>query len=141
MDDYWTRSMSHERSLTALAGIFTLLGMALALVGVYSLIFWSVKRREREFGIRLALGARPGTLLLGAVARDVFWVVPGIAMGGLLAYTARRIIESQLFQVKAWEPGLAAALACGLLAISVLAGLIGARRAPVLDPARLLRWE
>jgi putative ABC transport system permease protein len=141
MDDYWARGMSHERSLTALAGIFTLLGTALAIVGIYALITYWVKCREREFGIRLALGARPGELLRGSVARAMLWVMPGIVAGTGLAFAARRMLESEVFEVKAWEPGLAAALGCALLVISALAGLTGARRAAVLDPARLLRWD
>ena len=141
MNDYWSRGASHERSLTALAGVFTLLGMTLAVIGVYALISYSVKCRQHEFGIRMALGARAGELLAGAVGRVMLWLVPGLGAGMLMAFALARVLQSELYEVRGWEPGLTAALACALLLITAIAGLAAARRAGVLDPACLLRWE
>jgi ABC-type antimicrobial peptide transport system permease subunit len=141
MNDYWSNSMAGARSLTAMASIFTAIGLLLAVIGCYAVISYSVTNRRRELGIRLALGAQPDQLLARCVIQAIGWILPGIVIGAILAFTARRLLEAQLYGIHGTQSGLICALAFILLAISGLAGLLAAKRAVELDASIVLRQE
>lgn len=134
-------SLERERFAGTVVGIFAAMAVALAAVGVYGVLSYSVARRRRELGIRLALGAREGQLRLGILRQGVTWVATGVLAGLVVARGAGRVLESLLFGV---EPGAVwVYLSSGVLlvAVALLAALLPARRASRVDPALSLRSE
>lgn len=139
MNDYWARSMAGPRTLTAISSLFTIIGILLAIVGCYAVISYSVASRTKEFGIRLALGARPNEILAECVRQALGWVVPGIIVGVGLAFAARRLLQAEIYGIQGLQIGLVSVLACCLLIASTIAGILAARRATALDPMAALR--
>ena len=123
--------------LAALAGF----ALCLAAVGVYSVISYSVGRRTREIGIRMALGAQPGSVQKLILRQGLRPVLAGLAAGLLASLVAMRALASLLYGVTATDPPTFLAVACVLLAISALASAIPARRAARVDPMAALRHE
>jgi predicted permease len=133
--------MQQERALALLSGIFGALGLLLASAGVFGVISYSVQRRTRELGIRLAMGAERAqvtTMLLG----EVGWLLAIgllLGLGGTLALT--RGFQSLLFGITAHDPWTLAAAAVLLGVVGLAAGYLPARRAGGLDPMEALRIE
>jgi putative ABC transport system permease protein len=123
--------------LAALAGF----AVCLAAVGVYSVIAYSVSQRTREIGIRMALGAEPGGVQQLILRQGLRPVLAGLAAGLLVSLVAMRALTSQLYGVTATDPPTFLAVSAVLLAISVLASAIPARRAARVDPMAALRHE
>ncbi|MGC9946567.1 MAG: ABC transporter permease [Bryobacteraceae bacterium] len=123
--------------LAALAGF----ALCLAAVGVYSVIAYSVGRRTREIGIRMALGAQPGSVHKLILRQGLRPVLAGLAAGLLASLVAMRALASLLYGVSATDPPTFLAVAGVLLAISTLASAIPARRAARVDPMAALRHE
>lgn len=136
-----SHSFQRPRTLAVLLNVFSGLGLLLALVGVYSLISYSVTQRTREFGIRMALGARPMGLLTKAAGEGLGFVVPGILVGALATLGLNQLLSSELYGVKISTPALLASLAAGLLLASALASVLAARRAATVDPVAAIRHE
>ena len=134
-------SMSRERLVALLAGFFAVLTLVLSAIGMYGLLNYSVIRRKREIGVRMALGAsRTGVVQL--VVREALWmVVPGIALGAVGAWATSRFVRSLLFGVKPLDPWVLATSAAVLLATAVIACLLPARRAATVHPMEALRIE
>jgi predicted permease len=130
-----------ERTIALLAGTFGGLATLLAGIGLYGILAYSTAQRTREIGIRMALGAKRGTVV-GLILRDVL-ILAGwaVAITIPIAVLVTRAIRSQLFGVSVADPAVYAAgiLLIGLVA--VVAGLIPSRRAASVDPARALRTE
>lgn len=141
MDARVGESIYTERMIAILAVAFGLLATALAAVGLYGVVAYSVARRTREFGIRLVLGAVPGNLLRMLV-REILWLVAiGAAVGLPASYALARLAESQLFGVKANDAAVLAGAAVFIAAVAVGAGLAPAARAMRIQPVRALRHE
>jgi ABC-type antimicrobial peptide transport system permease subunit len=134
-------SVSRERMVALLAGFFAVLTLVLSAIGMYGLLNYSVIRRKREIGVRMALGAsRSGVVRL--VIREALWmVVPGIALGAVGAWAASRFVRSLLFGVKPLDPWVLTASTAVLLATAVIACLLPARRAAAVHPMDALRTE
>ena len=101
------------RSLAALISGFAFLGYMLVLVGVYGTIAHAAGRRIREFGIRLALGAKPRGLLLKSIAGSFWSLLPGVILGALLSLSAGRLLESEIHGVKPNDPVMMITFASG----------------------------
>jgi hypothetical protein len=134
-------SFDQERSVASLAGLFGIVALLLAAVGLYGVTAYTVAQRTSEIGIRMALGADRVTvttlILRGAFTR----VGIGLALGIPLAIGAGRLIAAQLYGVSFWDP-LALGVAAGLLAVcSLFAALIPAGRAASISPMRALRTD
>jgi predicted permease len=134
-------SFSQERAVASLAGLFGIVALLLAAVGLYGVTAYSVAQRTNEIGIRMALGAsRPKVVRLvlrGASIR----VLLGLAFGIPLAIGAGRLISAQLYGVSTWDP-IALAVAAATLAISAFfAAVIPAGRAASISPMEALRNE
>ncbi len=134
-------SVSRERMVALLAGFFAVLTLVLSAIGMYGLLNYSVLRRKREIGVRMALGAsRRGVVRL--VVREALWmVVPGLALGAAGAWGATRFVRSMLFGVKPLDPWVLVASVAVLLATAALACLLPARRAAGVHPMDALRAE
>jgi len=117
------------------------MAMTLAAIGLYGVIAYSVARRTREIGIRMALGAQPSTVL-GLIMKQGFVVaVVGLAAGCLAAIAAARVVAGALYGIGAADPVSWAGAAMILLSVSAVANLIPARRAARIDPSEALRVE
>jgi predicted permease len=134
-------SFDQDRALASLAGLFGIIALLLAAIGLYGVTAYTVAQRTNEIGIRMALGAdRPkviGLILQGAFTR----VAIGLAAGLPLAVGAGRLLAAQLYGVKFWDP-VALGIAAGSLAMcAFVAAVIPAGRAASISPIRALRTE
>jgi predicted permease len=132
---------NQERSVASLAGLFGIVALLLAAIGLYGVTAYAVAQRTNEIGIRMALGADRASVLQ-LVLRGAFTrVLAGLILGLPLAVGAGRLIAAQLYSVSFWDP-LALAVAAGSLAIcAFFAALIPAGRAASISPMRALRTE
>jgi predicted permease len=134
-------SLTQERLLTWLSILFGLLATLLASLGLSGVVAFSVARRTREIGIRMALGAQPGDILRNVVSHIAFLVTAGMAVGLAAACGLTRLLASMLYEVGSADP-LAFAGACFLLGIvAALAAYLPAQRATQVDPVIALRYE
>lgn len=141
VDDLVDRSLAQRRFSMFLLSAFAAIALLLAIIGIYGVISYSVTERTQELGIRLALGARPGDvqrMVIGAGLKLAFIGV-GIGVAGALALT--RFLSSLLFGVSPSDPLTFAGVALLLVAVSLLACYIPARRAAKVDPMVALRYE
>jgi macrolide transport system ATP-binding/permease protein len=129
------------RVAATLVTIFSALGLLLAAIGLYGVIAFSVARRTRDIGVRMAIGARPADVMSMVMRQGLALAVAGTLVGFLLAAGATRILAGALYGIGAADPvawGVAAAV---LLAIAALANFLPARRAMRIDPSLALRVE
>ena len=134
-------SIYTDRLMATLAIAFGALAAILAAVGLYGTISYSVTRRTREFGIRLALGAPPEGILL-FVLRETGWLIAiGVALGLPASYLLARLAESELYGIRAHDPWALAGAAFLIAVVGLLAGLAPAIRAMRVEPVRALRYE
>jgi predicted permease len=135
------RSFSQEKLLAKLASFFGALALLLASVGLYGIMAYSVARRTNEIGIRMALGARPGSVLRMVLSESLIVVALGLVVGIPAALACGRLVSSQLYGLKANDPLTIAAAAAVLLVVALVAVYLPARRAALLDPLAALRQE
>jgi len=134
-------SLFMERMVAALSIAFGGLATLLAAIGLYGVMSYSVARRTREIGIRMALGAER-TSVMWLVLREVALMVGvGLAVGVPLAVALGRVVQSQLFDLSARDPLALAGAAVVLAVVAVVAGYLPARRATRVDPMLALRYE
>jgi ABC-type antimicrobial peptide transport system permease subunit len=134
-------AFDQQRAVAQLVGLFGLVALLLAAVGLYGVTAYTVARRTSEIGIRMALGA-DRTSVVRLVLHGAFTQVAiGLLIGIPAAIGAGRLIASQLYQVKFWDP---AALLLSIVTLGVcafIAAMIPARRAASIDPMKALRTE
>jgi putative ABC transport system permease protein len=124
-----------------LLGIFAGLGVFLAAIGIYGVVSYSVEQRTHEFGLRTALGAQKSDIMKLVLREGAAVTLIGLVLGTAGAYASTRLIENQLFGVGRMDPVTIATVAAVLLAISLFACLIPARRTTKLDPLLALRVD
>ncbi len=134
-------SLMTERLVASLSTAFALLATLLAGIGLYGVMAYTVARRTREIGIRMALGAFRGDVVW-LVMREVLLLLGiGMVIGLPAAWALSRFVEAQLYGITPADmPTIALAIA-GIAAVAILAGFLPARRATRIDPMRALRWE
>jgi putative ABC transport system permease protein len=130
-----------QRSSAWLLGLFSLLALALAATGIYAVMAQGVEQRRREIGVRLALGAGRSDILRLIIGRVTAMAIAGIALGILMAVPAMQLLRALLYQVTPGDPSVFVGLAGVVLAVTLLAGYIPARRATRVDPVVTLRAE
>ena len=134
-------SLAQRRFNTALFLIFAALALALSAIGIYGVIAYTVSRRTREIGIRMALGARYGDVVREVVGGGVKLAAIGVAIGLLGAALVTRALQSMLYGVSSVDPITFLVVPVGLLLVAALACLVPARRATRVDPMVALRSE
>ncbi len=134
-------NFNQDALVARLTALFGLLALILACVGLYGVTTYSVARRTGEIGIRMALGANWGNVL-GLVLRSaLLQLAIGLAVGLPLALAAGKLMASQLWGVKSYDPVILAAATLVLAASALVAGYVPARRAASIDPMKALRTE
>jgi predicted permease len=141
LSDYISAAWFAPRLASLFLGVLGVISMLLAGVGLYGVMAYSVGRRTREIGIRMALGADPGGVLQMVMKRGLRLALSGIAVGLAIALIATRQIEPLLYRVSPADPVSIAGAALFLIVVAVLASLIPARRATRVDPMIALRQE
>jgi len=141
MEQIVTTSVANRRFQMILIGLFALTAVTLAVVGLYAVVSYSVADRIHEMGLRLALGARPASLLALVLGEGLRLVGLGIAIGVLAALMLTRFLETLLFGVRARDMTTFVLASAVLLAAGLLGCLAPARRAMRVDPAIALRTE
>jgi putative ABC transport system permease protein len=141
MDDLISNSLAQPRFSMLLLALFALIALALAAVGLYGVISYTVSQRTREIGIRMALGAEPRDILRLVIARGLRMTALGVIIGLATAFAVTRLLASILFEVGPFDPGSFAGLPLLLAAIALVASWIPARRAAHVDPLVSLRNE
>ena len=133
--------MAQQRLMATLAGFFGALALVLAMIGLYGVISYKVTQRKVEFGIRMALGAQPDSILR-LVMRDVALVLAtGIAAGLIVSLISVQLLQQLLFGLTARDPGTILIAAGLLTATALVAGYLPARRASRVNPLAALRYE
>ena len=141
MDEVVADSTSDRRLNMLLFVMLGALALALAAVGVYGVVAYSVSQRTHEIGVRIAIGARPNDVVRLMLGEGGRLAIAGVVAGSLLALAAARLIRGLLFEVSATDPLTFVAVAAGLLAVALLASYIPARRATRVDPMIALRGD
>jgi putative ABC transport system permease protein len=141
MDNMLHDSVAQPRFRTLLLGVFAFVALILAAVGVYGVVYHSVSQRTREFGMRMALGARKVDVLSLVLRQGMTLVAMGTILGLLGAFGLTRLMSSLLFQVSSTDPFSYAVVSVILSATAFLACFIPARRASKTDPMVALRYE
>ena len=134
-------SFSRQRATASLAGLFGIVALLLAAIGLYGVTAYAVAQRTNEFGIRMALGA-DRSRVIRLVLRSAFQrVAIGLLLGLPLAVGAGRLISAQLYGVGFWDPLALTIAACSLAFCSLVAAMIPASRAASISPVEALRAE
>ncbi len=141
IEDIASDSVARPRFRAALIGVFAALALTLALIGIYGVLAYSVGQRIREFGIRMALGAR-ATDVLGLVLGDGLRIaLVGVAVGLCAAAGLTHYLRTMLWGVEPLDPLTFIAVPATMLAVALAACYIPARRATKVDPLIALRYE
>ena len=136
-----SRALGPIRMIAALAGSFGLVGLALAAMGLYGVIAFGVTQRNREIGLRLALGARANQVLRQVLERGLVLATIGVVIGGACSLALTRVLGSFLVGVSASDPLTYSAVITGMIAVATLSCLAPAMRAAHIDPVRTLKAE
>jgi ABC-type antimicrobial peptide transport system permease subunit len=137
-------SLGQERLVTTLASLFGMLALVLASAGLFGLLSYSVNQRTREIGIRMALGADRGTVLLMILRQGLMLTLIGLGIGLAGALVATKYLESletMLYGVTPRDPLTYLLAGAALMLVALAACLLPARRATKVDPLVALRYE
>src|SRR6266478_1863293 len=141
MDAVVAQALGQARLMMWLLGIFAGVALLLASIGIYGAVAYTVEQRTGEIGVRMALGAQTRDVLRLVVNQGMKPVVIGLAIGIASAFALGRLIASQLYEVSSHNPALLGGATVLLAAIALLACLLPARRAALVDPVQALRTE
>jgi ABC-type antimicrobial peptide transport system permease subunit len=134
-------SVANRRFEMQLLLLFAVSALLLAALGVYGVVTYSVVQRQREIGLRLALGAQRQNIYRLILADGLTPVVAGAVAGVAVAFASARVVGSLLFQVSPYDSAIAGSAVCVLVALGTAACLLPARRAASVDPMEALRRE
>jgi putative ABC transport system permease protein len=141
LPDVLNASVAQPRFRTLLLGLFGAIALILAAVGIFGVISYSVSRRAHELGIRMALGAEPGSVMRMILRETLTLTLVGIAVGVPCAVATARLITHLLFHVTPYDAVTLALAPLMLVAVAALASYVPARRAMKVDPIVALRYE
>ena len=141
MEEYLAEQIDTPRYFLIVLGVFAVVALLLAVVGIYGVMAWSVAQRTHEIGIRMALGAGPRKVLVGVLRYAFMLSVAGLIFGLAGSFALTRLLRSVLWGVTATDPATFAGAAVLLAAVALIAALLPALRAARLDPNVSLRHE
>jgi putative ABC transport system permease protein len=141
LDSIVTQSLGQERLTMTLLGVFAGIALLLAVVGIYGAVAYTVEQRTGEIGVRMALGAQTIDVLRLVVRQGMNPVILGLIIGLAGTFAVGRLIATQLYQISPHDPFLLGAATIGLAISALLACVIPARRATLVDPIQALRTE
>lgn len=140
-DTYLRNGLAPTRFAMALLTAFAVIALALAAVGIYGVVAYGVSQRTQEIGVRVALGADPGTVVRLVLGDGLRLAMAGLVSGAAVALVAMRVLRSMLYGVRPADPLTFATVALLVTAIALVASYIPARRALRIDPAEALRAD
>ncbi len=141
MTDVVNQSLGQQRLTMLLLGAFAAVALLLATVGIYGAVAYTVEQRTGEIGVRMALGAQTMDVLRLVVKQGMTPVLIGLVLGIGSALALGRLLTAQLYQISANNPTLLAATVVTFAAVGLLACLVPARRASLVNPIQALRTE
>ena len=141
MEQQINASLFRERLLAALSIAFAVLALVLVVVGLYGVMSYTVSRRGREIGIRMALGARRGGVLWTVLRQTLVVSSTGVALGVAVVFFTARYMSTLLFGLSERDPITLVSVAAALLVTATVAGFFPARRAATIDPVRAIKTE
>jgi predicted permease len=141
LDYFLGRQMAYPRFATFLFGIFGAIGLALATIGIFGVVSYSVARRTREFGIRMALGATPSNVLRLVLTTTLRVLAIGLILGTIISTIAARLLANKLEGLDASNPHVIVLVVVILAAAALVACAIPARSATRIHPVEALRHE
>jgi predicted permease len=141
MEDVLSRAQARPRFLTLLLTLFSAVALAIATVGIYGVVSYSVARRTKEFGLRMVLGAQTGDVLGLVMRQGASMIAIGVGFGLVLALFFTRLMASLLFGVTPTDLATFASVTTVLFGVALAACYIPARRATKVDPIQTLRYE
>ena len=141
MDDVMERAQARPRFLTLLLSLFSVTALAIATVGIYGVVSYSVARRTKEFGLRMVLGAQGGDVLGLVMKQGALMVLIGLTAGLITALLLTRLMASLLFAIAPTDAATFASVTAVLAVVALAACYVPARRATRVDPMQTLRYE
>jgi predicted permease len=141
MDQRMYESLARRRFAMLALGLFAVLALLLALVGIYGVMSYSVAQRTSELGIRLALGAQPSDVLRLVLRHGFTLALIGVAVGAIASVAVTRVLTTLLFGIAATDLLTFVSLSTALIFVALVACLVPARRATKVDPLVALRYE
>ncbi len=141
LTDVVALASSRTRFILVLLGAFANIALLLAVVGLFGVMAYSVAQRTQEIGVRMAMGARPATIIGMVLTEGMRLVLIGLAAGVAAAIGLTRFLATQLYGVKPTDGLTFATVAVALIATALAASFLPARRASRIQPVTALRWE
>jgi predicted permease len=141
IDEVLSDSLARQKMTAVLLGIFALLALTLAAIGIYGVIAYSVTQRQREIGVRMALGATRAKILLLILREAATFTGIGVLVGLVAAFASARLASALLFQTSTADPISICVSIFGLMVIAILAAILPAGRAATINPIEALRSE
>ena len=141
LNEWLSESAAQPRLTTTLTAAFGVLALLLAAVGIYGVVSYSVEQRTAEMGLRMAVGATPGQILLLMLRGGMAWAAMGIVIGLIGALALSQALASVLFEVQAQDPITFALVGVVLAGVALIACFVPARHASRIDPLAALRYD
>jgi putative ABC transport system permease protein len=141
LDEVLSASMAERRFNLILLSCFAMLAVGLAVVGVYGVVGYAASERTREIGIRIALGAAPDDVVALVVRSGLAWSIAGVVAGLAGAWAVTRLMTGLLFAITPTDPATFVSIAAVMIAVSLGASYLPARRAAKVDPVKALRAD
>jgi ABC-type antimicrobial peptide transport system permease subunit len=141
VEEVLSDSLARQRMTATLLGIFSLVALSLAAVGIYGVLAYSITQRTREIGVRMAVGAKREDILRMVLSQTAKFALTGIGVGLAVALSSAHLLNALLFKTSAADPLSACLTAVILLVIAALAVSLPARKAASVSPTEALRAE